>query len=121
VTLIVGGSITWFSRSPPTAATTTTPVPTGVVSTASVATFRSWLTTRLVAQHLNVRWVVCVRNDNRFHGVPIVRCNVDFGDPHIEAYCSVLIGGQLVTNQEDPAIPCGHDNSGYSAPIQLFG
>jgi hypothetical protein len=41
-----------------------------------------------------------------------VRCNVNFGAPHIEVYCSILEGGRLVTNHEDRAIPCGHDDAG---------
>ncbi len=36
---------------------------------------------------------------------PIVRCNVNFGDPHIEAYCSVMIDGKLRTNHEDRGDP----------------
>ena len=50
-------------------------------------------------------------------GAAIVRCNVNFGDPHIEAYCSLLRNRQLVTDHDDPAIPCGHDGAGWTAPI----
>ena len=41
-----------------------------------------------------------------------MRCNVDFGDPHIEAYCTVIEGGRLLTNHQYPAIPCRHDGAG---------
>jgi hypothetical protein len=53
--------------------------------------------------------------------VRVVRCNVDFGEPHIVAYCSVLRGGRLLTSEDDPAIPCGHDNAGYSAKLVQYG
>jgi hypothetical protein len=75
------------------------------------------LTARLHAKSLTFRWVACIRTGRRFQGVRIVRCNVDFGDPHIEAYCSVLRNGRLVTDHDDPAIPCKHDDAGPSATI----
>ena len=75
----------------------------------------------LRAQHLDYHWVVCVRTSHYFKGVGVVRCNVDFGEPHIEAYCSVLRGGRLLTSQADRAIPCGHDNAGFSAPVVQYG
>jgi hypothetical protein len=53
-----------------------------------------------------------------YKGLPIVRCNVNFGDPHVEVYCSVLDHGRLVTNHENSAIPCSHDNAGSAVPIQ---
>ena len=37
------------------------------------------------------------------------------------AYCSVLRGGHLLTSEEDSAIPCGHDNAGYSDPVVTYG
>jgi hypothetical protein len=92
----------------------------GRVTTASLATFHRALVARLDAQHATFHWVACVRSGKRFAGVPIVRCNVNFGDPHIQAYCSVFRGGQLLTSQEDPAIPCGHDNAGYSISMETF-
>jgi hypothetical protein len=46
-----------------------------------------------------------------------VRCNVDFGDPHIEAYCSVLVNGRLVTDHDDASIPCRHDDAGPAPSI----
>ncbi len=79
---------------------------------ASVGWFRQALVRRLQSKRLTFRWVACVRNGRRFRGQPIVRCNVDFGDPHIEAYCSVRLGGRLVTNHDDPALPCQRDEAG---------
>jgi hypothetical protein len=90
------------------------------VTTASLATFHRALVSRLDRQHARYHWVACVRSGKRFAGVPIVRCNVNFGDPHIQAYCSVFRGGSLLTSQEDPAIPCGHDDAGYSFTMETF-
>ena len=75
------------------------------------------LTERLRAAQLAFRWVACVNTGRTYHAVDVVRCNVDFGDPHIEAYCAVLDDGRLVTNHEDAAIPCPRDAAGWSASI----
>ena len=75
------------------------------------------LTARLRAKQLDFRWVACVRNGRTFRGAGIVRCNVNFGDPHIEAYCSVLEDGRLVTDHENSAIPCARDTAGWSATV----
>ena len=75
------------------------------------------LTARLTARHLAFHWVACVRTGRAYKSVAIVRCNVDFGDPHIEAYCSVLRSGRLVTDHDDPSIPCRHDDAGPAAII----
>jgi hypothetical protein len=90
------------------------------LATASPSRFQSLLKTQLTRRGLDYRWVVCIPSGRSFHGARIVRCNVDFGEPHIEAYCSVLRGGQLLTSQEDPAIPCGHDNSGMYTPVVTY-
>jgi hypothetical protein len=82
-------------------------------------TIKRALVARLKQEQLNFRWVACVRNGRTYEQLPIVRCNVDFGmDPHVEAYCAVLDHGRLVTNHENSAIPCNHDNAGFSTPIQ---
>jgi hypothetical protein len=95
--------------------------PGGRVSTASLPTFQRALVARLRSQQAYFHWVVCVASGFHFDGVRVVRCNVDFGDPHIQAYCSVFRGGRLLTSAEDSAIPCGHDNAGYSATIVTYG
>jgi hypothetical protein len=74
------------------------------------------LSLELRSEHLTFRYVVCIRNGRAYHGHPIIRCNVNFGDPHVEAYCSVISAGRLVTSQQDPAIPCQPDLAG-SQPI----
>jgi hypothetical protein len=93
----------------------------GTISTESPAAFRTAVIAHLRAENLNYRWVVCVPTPHRFRGVRVVRCNVDFGEPHIFAYCSVLRGGHLLTNTQDSAIPCGHDNAGYSTTVVQYG
>ena len=83
----------------------------------NVRDVRRALVDRLQAKHLSFRWVACLRNGRTFQNMPIVRCNVNFGDPHIEAYCSVLEHGRLVTNHDNPSLPCRHDDAGWTAPI----
>ena len=73
---------------------------------------------KLHAGYVHYQWVACLRSGARFHGVPVTRCNVEFGDPHVQAYCSVFRGGRLVTSEEDPAIPCRHDDAGFSIITQ---
>jgi hypothetical protein len=90
------------------------------VSSASPATFRRALLARLDAQHAYYHWVVCVHSGAHFEGVPVVRCNVDFGDPHIEAYCSVFRGGHLLTSEDDPAISCAPDHAGKLETIVTY-
>jgi hypothetical protein len=90
------------------------------ITTASPAVFRRAMIARLHASGADFQWVVCVRNGRRFEGVPVVRCNVEYGEPHVEAYCAVFRGGQLLTSQDDPAIPCAPDLAGYTAPIHTY-
>jgi hypothetical protein len=77
---------------------------------------------RLMIRHLDAkllsyRWVACVHTGRSFQGTAITRCNVNFGDPHIEAYCIVLKEGRLYSDHQDPAIPCGRDNRAPPATI----
>ena len=91
------------------------------ISTASLRTFRTDVIAHLRSEQLNYQWVACVRTPHHFRRVNVVRCNVDFGiDPHVEAYCSVLRDGRLLTSQQDPAIPCGHDSAGFSDPVVTY-
>jgi hypothetical protein len=93
----------------------------GVFRTGSLAQFRTAVVARMHAENLRFLWVACVRSGNRFRGVPVVRCNVDFGEPHIVAYCSVFRNGRLLTSEDDPAIPCAHDDAGWSDPVVTYG
>jgi hypothetical protein len=94
----------------------------GPITTESTAQFKAAIVARMRAQHLNYQWVACVPSGRRFEGVRVVRCNVDFGiDPHVEAYCSVLSGGRLLTSEDDPAIPCGADLRGRMPKLITYG
>jgi hypothetical protein len=86
-------------------------------SGAAPAVAKRLLTARLTASHLRFHWVACVRTGRAYRGATVVRCNVDFGDPHVEGYCTVLRDGKLVTDHEQPAIPCRHDDAGPPATI----
>jgi hypothetical protein len=71
----------------------------------------------LESKHLSYRWVACLRSGRSFKGAAIVRCNVNFGDPHIEAYCIVLRWGKLYTDHQDPMIACQRDERAPPATI----
>jgi hypothetical protein len=75
------------------------------------------MATYLDAKHLAYHWVACLHTGRSFGGAAIVRCNVNFGDPHIEAYCIVLRYGKLYSNHVDPAFPCRRDNRAPPATI----
>ena len=74
------------------------------------------LSLELRSEHLSIQDVACVRNGRAYHGHPVIRCNVNFGDPHVVAYCSVIVAGRLVTSHQDPSIPCEPDLVG-SQPL----
>jgi hypothetical protein len=71
----------------------------------------------LEGKQLSYRWVACLRTGRSFKDAAIVRCNVNFGDPHIEAYCIVLRDGELYTDHQDAAIPCQRANRAPPATI----
>ena len=74
------------------------------------------LSLELRSEHLSVQYVACIKNGRTYHGHPIIRCNVNFGDPHVVAYCSLIVAGRLVTSHQDPSIPCQPDLVG-SKPL----
>ena len=71
----------------------------------------------LESKYLTYHWVACLKTGRSFQSAAIVRCNVNFGDPHIEAYCIVLKGGKLYSDHDDPRIPCRRDNRAPPATI----
>jgi hypothetical protein len=81
------------------------------------AMVRAALIARLRASHLRYRWVVCLRTGRVFRDQGVVRCNVNFGDPHIEAYCSIIDRGRLVTDHETPSFACPADLRGWTTTI----
>ncbi|MFT3863762.1 MAG: hypothetical protein QM729_05770 [Solirubrobacterales bacterium] len=89
--------------------------------TSNEVQIRSQLVERLHEHALEPHWVVCVPNGRKFEGAAVIRCNVDYGDPHIEAICGVLQGGTLLTNHDEPGIPCGPDRRGWHPLIHTYG
>lgn len=79
------------------------------------------LVTLLHEHALEPHWVACVPSGRRYEGAAVIRCNVNYGDPHIEAICSVLRGGELLTNHEEESIPCQPDTRGWHPYIRTFG
>ena len=75
------------------------------------------LTAQLRAEYLTFHWIACVRTGRAYRGAPVVRCNVNFGDPHIEAYCSIIHRDRLVTNHETPSFACPADLRGWATTI----
>ena len=74
------------------------------------AAVKEALETRLIDRSLSFEWVYCLRTKRAFEGRPIVRCNVNFGEPHIVIYCATLENGDLLTNREQPLIRCGRSS-----------
>ena len=87
------------------------------VRPSSLRQVRSALISRLNAQHLTYRWVVCVPTGRVFRHQAVTRCNVNFGDPHIAAYCAVIERHRLVTNHETPGFACPPDLHGWGTTI----
>jgi hypothetical protein len=71
------------------------------------AAVKEALEARLIDKSLSFEWVYCLRTKRALEGRPIIRCNVNFGEPHIVIYCATLDDGALVTNREQPLIRCG--------------
>ena len=90
-------------------------------SAATPASAKQLLSLRLKAEYLTVHWIACVRTGRVYRGAAIVRCNVNFGDPHIVAYCTVFRGKAAVTQFQNAAIPCGPDLSGPQFTITSSG
>jgi hypothetical protein len=86
----------------------------------TLAVAKDKLAVRLHQRLVRPHWIACVASGNRYRGAAVVRCNVNLGDPHIQAYCTVLRGEKLVTQYDDAQIPCGHDNAGWDSPIQIL-
>ncbi len=83
---------------------------------ASAADIESGLLGRLEAKSLSVRWVTCVEGPIQGGAEVVYRCNVSFGDPHIESYCAVVRDGDLVTHLEDGALLCERERPPAGTP-----
>jgi hypothetical protein len=88
-----------------------TSAPAGGAS-ATPAEAEQALTARLTRRDLSFRWVRCVDEGVRRGGAPVFRCNVNFGEPHIEGYCVLVRDGRAVTQVEDRALRCRRTRTG---------
>lgn len=75
------------------------------------------LLARLEAKDLSVKWVACADEGATFEDRPVLRCNVSFGDPHIEGYCATVRDGVLVTHVEEPALRCARERTPEGEPV----
>jgi hypothetical protein len=72
-------------------------------------TIEAQLRRHLAARSLSVEWVRCVRGLSS-----IYRCNVNFGDPHVQIYCAAVVDGKLRA-AEWPAAAHGRQDRAASA------
>jgi hypothetical protein len=54
------------------------------------STIESKLRQHLTERDLSVKWVRCTPARES-----VYRCNVNFGDPHVQIYCAAMIDGDL--------------------------
>lgn len=73
---------------------------------------RRALAARLDAKDLSYRDVHCVDEGVRRGREAVFRCNVNFGEPHIEGYCVVIREGRAITQVEDRALRCRRTRTG---------
>jgi hypothetical protein len=64
----------------------------GCGTTGRAATIEAKLQRHLADRSLSVKWVRCVAGASSTY-----RCNVNFGDPHVQIYCAALVDGSLRT------------------------
>jgi hypothetical protein len=62
----------------------------GCGSSDPAATIEAKLRRHLADRSLAVKWVRCVAGASSTY-----RCNVNFGDPHVQIYCAALVDGVL--------------------------
>ena len=84
----------------------------GTPASASPAAAQDAMAARFAAKDLSIHYVRCVDGGARRGGETVFRCNVNFGEPHIEAYCVVVRGGRAVTQVEDPSLRCRRTRTG---------
>lgn len=72
---------------------------------------------RLESQRLSVVKITCVDSGHLYDGANVFRCNVNFGDPHIPAYCALLVDGELLTHFEEPDLTCDRQRTSEGEPV----
>ena len=86
-------------------------------ATSPTETVEEALLERLEDKSLSVTWVTCVEGPVQTGPNTVYRCNVNFGDPHIEGYCAVLRDGDLLTHIEEPSLRCARERTSEGQPI----
>jgi hypothetical protein len=84
----------------------------GASASPTPAAAQDAMAARLAARDLSFRYVRCVDGGARRGAETVFRCNVNFGEPHIEGYCVVVRGGRAVTQVEDPSLRCRRTRTG---------
>jgi hypothetical protein len=84
----------------------------GASASPTPAAAQDAMAARLAARDLSFHYVRCVDGGARRGAETVFRCNVNFGEPHIEAYCVVVRGGRAVTQVEDPSLRCRRTRTG---------
>ena len=78
----------------------------------SPAAAQDAMAARFAAKDLSIHYVRCVDGGVRQGADTVFRCNVNFGEPHIEGYCVVVRGARAVTQVEDPSLRCRRTRTG---------
>ena len=78
---------------------------------------RAALITLLRGRQVYFTSVTCIRNGRTFRGAAVTRCNVNFGNPHIQAYCLANLQGRWVDRYRNRPIPCRPDWKGFHITI----
>jgi hypothetical protein len=74
------------------------------------STLESKLREHLTERDLSVKWVRCARGAGS-----VYRCNVNFGDPHVQIYCAKLIDGDLRAAEWRQAVRGRQDRAAAAA------
>ena len=83
----------------------------------TAANVQAALLDRLERKLLSVQWVACVASGHEFRSERVFRCKVDFGDPHLESYCALLLDGNLLTHLDEPALRCARERTAAGEPV----
>lgn len=81
-------------------------------ASASPAAAQDAMAARFAAKDLSIHYVRCVDGGVRRGAETVFRCNVNFGEPHLEGYCVVVREGRAVTQVEDPSLRCRRTRTG---------
>jgi hypothetical protein len=78
---------------------------------------RATLISRLQAQSEYFKTVTCIGTGRKFRGALVTRCNVNTGNPHVQAYCLAKLHGIWVDEYNHRLLPCRPDWKGFKIKI----